>query len=76
MENMPTQYGFTKDIITAYRELGGVIEYNNNLTMFGQVFYGMDIVYEISNMVVDGNKFPIEDPIIIEKIEIVKYDGE
>ena len=76
MENMPTQYGFTKDIITGYRELGGVIEYNNNLTMFGQVFYGMDIVYEISNMMVDENKFPIENPVVIEKIEIIKYDGK
>lgn len=76
MENMSTQYGFTKDIITAYRELGGVIEYNNNLTMFGQVFYGMDIVYEISNMMVDENKFPIENPVVIEKIEIIKYDGK
>ena len=44
--------------------------------MFGQVFYGMDIVYEISNMMVDENKFPIENPVVIEKIEIIKYDGK
>ncbi|TAH64091.1 MAG: hypothetical protein EWM50_00335 [Gottschalkiaceae bacterium] len=76
MENMPPNYGFTKDIITAYRKIGGVLDYNGNLTMFGQVFYGMDIVYEISNMIVDENKYPLEEPVTIEKIEILKYDGK
>lgn len=76
MENMPAEYGFTKDIITGYGELGGVLEYNGKYVIFGQVFYGMDLVYEINNMPVDYSGYPIEEPVVIEKIEIVKYDGK
>ncbi|MCT4544581.1 MAG: peptidylprolyl isomerase [Vallitalea sp.] len=74
MENLPEEYGFTKEFITAYRDIGGVLEYNGHYIVFAQIFYGMDIVYEISNMTVDGNKYPVEDPVVIEKIEIVKYE--
>lgn len=76
LENMPKDYGFTKDIINAYRHIRGVLDYKGNYVVFGQVFYGMDIVYKINNMSTDSNGFTVEDPVIIEKIEIVKYEGK
>lgn len=76
LEDLSAKLGFTKDTIDAYRYLGGVLDYNGNYTVFGQVFYGMDIVYEINNMTIDNSGFPTEEPVVIEKIEIVKYEGK
>lgn len=76
MEEMSEKFGFTKDIIKAYRHIGGVLDYDGNYVVFGQVFYGMELVYEINEMTVDNSRYPIDDPVRIEKIEIVKYDGK
>lgn len=75
METMSEKFGFTKDIINAYRKIGGIQDYNGEFTVFGQVFYGMDIVYEIVNMELDESGYPIEDPVRVEKIEILQYKG-
>lgn len=41
-------------------------------TVFAQVFEGMDIVNKISNVKTGANDVPV-DPVIIESIEIIKY---
>lgn len=76
MEEMSEKFGFTKDIINAYKHIGGVLDYDSNYVVFGQVFYGMDLVYEINNMTVDNSRYPIDGLVVIEKIEIIKYDGK
>ena len=73
METMGEKFGFTEDIIKAYGKIGGIQDYNGNFTVFGQVFYGMDIVYKIVNMELDESGYPIEDPVRVEKIEILQY---
>ena len=76
METMGESFGFTKDLINAYRYIGGIPDYDGEFTVFGQVFYGMDIVYEIVNMQLDGYNYPIEEPVKVEKVEILKYEGK
>lgn len=67
--------GYPKEVIKAYEALGGVPRLDLKFTIFGQVFYGMDIVEEINQVIVNPTtKEPI-DPIIIECIEIVNYEG-
>lgn len=41
-------------------------------TVFGQVYEGMDVVDKIANVEVDRNDMP-EEPVIMEKIEIVEF---
>lgn len=53
--------------------LDGAFNTNGNgHTVFGQVFYGMDIVDKIANVETDSSDKPLTD-VIIEKIDIVKY---
>lgn len=75
MEDLSDRFGFTRDVINAYRHIGGVLDYDRNYVLFGQVFYGMDLVYEINGMTVDDNRYPVEEPVVIEKIEIVEFNG-
>ncbi len=76
MEDMSEQYNFTQDIITAYDKIGGIPEADGKVTVFGQIFYGMDMLFEINKMPLDKDGFPVGEPIVIEKIEIVPYEGD
>lgn len=64
-----------------YEQYGGNMHldgaYSTNSTghtVFGQVFEGMDGVYELSKVKTDENDKPIED-MVIESVKIEKYDG-
>mgnify|MGYP000884843569 CR=1 FL=1 len=79
MENLSEEYGYTREVIKAYKKLGGEPENEYLYSIFGQVFYGMDTVYEISKMptkLVEGRYHIFIDDIIIEKIEILPYEGD
>ena len=52
---------------------GELAVYNKGYNVFGQIFEGYDIAEKISNVAVDDSKKPTQD-IVIEKIEIVKYN--
>lgn len=67
--------GYPKDVVKAYEALGGVPRLDLQFTIFGQVFYGLDIVKQISKLPVNPvTAEPVED-VIIEKIEIVPFEG-
>ena len=63
-----TDSGFPRDIIEAYRELGGTPWLDLRHTVLGQVFEGMDIVDKIAAVKTVNDK-PSED-VIINSIDI------
>lgn len=65
---------FPANVKAKYKEVGGAPHLDGNYTVFGQVFEGMDVIQKISEVEVDGSDKPI-DQVIIEKVEIVKYNG-
>lgn len=65
--------GYPKEVVKAYEALGGVPRLDLRFTILGQVFYGMDTVKRISEVIVNPvTKEPMED-IIIRSIEILNY---
>ena len=67
MADMPD--AFPKDIIDSYKDLGGTPWLDFRHTVFGQVFYGMDVVDSIANTQVGAGDKPVND-VIIESILI------
>lgn len=68
--------GYPKEVIKAYEVLGGVPRLDLRFTIFAQVFYGMDTVKEINQVPVNPiTKEPVAD-IIIEKVEILPFEGK
>ena len=68
-------YSFTKGEKELYTEYGGIPWFDGSYTVFGQVFDGLDIIYEIQESDVDDNGKPKKD-IVIEKMTVTKYNGE
>lgn len=63
-----TDSGFPRDIIEAYRELGGTPWLDFRHTVFGQVFEGLEIVDKIAEIETVNDK-PCED-VIITSVDI------
>ena len=67
------KYGYPKALIEAYREYGGLPNYDRRYTVFAQVFEGIDVVNAINKVEVDEKTGrPIED-VLIQRIEIINY---
>ena len=57
-----------------YKQYGGAPHLDGGYEIFGQVISGMDIVLELQTVQTNSNDKP-KTPIVIEKAEIVPYDG-
>lgn len=57
-----------------YTELGGTPWLDGSYTIFGQVFDGLDIVFDIQSVTTGASDKPEKD-IVIEKVSVEKYDG-
>lgn len=67
---------YPKEIIDVYRAFGGAPDFDMKFTIFGQVFYGLDTVMEINSLQFQEDlDEPVED-VIIEKIELVIFEGK
>lgn len=75
MKELGEDEGFSDGVIQAYEEIGGLYSLDYKHTVFGQVFEGMEVVELITNVEVDFNNQPI-DSVVIEKIELVIYEGD
>lgn len=75
MRELGEDGGFSNELIDTYETIGGYYEFDFKHTVFGQVFEGLDIVEELVNVELNEMDEP-EEEIIIEKIEIVNYEGK
>lgn len=68
-------YKFTEEAQNIYKEDGGAPWLDGGYTVFGQVYDGLDIIFDIQNTETDSSDKPVKD-VVIEKISVEKYDGE
>lgn len=57
-----------------YKTEGGAAYLDGGYTIFGQVYDGLDIVFELQGVETDESDKPLED-VVIEKMTVEKYDG-
>lgn len=75
MRDLGEDEGFSNKLIDTYENIGGYYEFDFKHTVFGQVFEGLDIVEKLVNVELNYMDEP-EEEIVIEKIEIVAFEGE
>ncbi len=66
------QLGWSREVIDAYKKVGGAPYLDNNYTVFGQVFYGMDAVYGIEATAPKSGDTPA-DPVGLGSVRITTY---
>ncbi|MBQ8297915.1 MAG: peptidylprolyl isomerase [Ruminococcus sp.] len=78
LEQMAAYYGttFTDEAKEIYTTVGGTPWLDGGYTIFGQVYDGLDVIFEVQNVATDSasNK-PLED-VIMESVKVGEYDGE
>ena len=67
-------YKFSSFVRSVYEQFGGAPHLDGGYEVFGQVIDGLDKVLEIQKVKTDGNDKP-KTSVVIEKAELVKYDG-
>lgn len=67
--SLMTQAGWREEIVNAYKQAGGAPNLDYRHTVFGQVYEGLEIAFDISYVKTDENDRPKED-VVIETIEI------
>ncbi|MDQ2086437.1 peptidylprolyl isomerase [Herbivorax sp. ANBcel31] len=67
------QAGASRELLEKYYQVGGTPHLDDNHTVFGQVYEGLDVVDEITSVEVDGRDRP-EEEIKIISIEIKEFE--
>ena len=67
-------YRFSENEKKVYSTAGGAPWLDGGYTVFGQVFDGLDIIFDIQNTATDEDDKPLED-VIIESVTVSEYDG-
>ncbi|MDE6834173.1 MAG: peptidylprolyl isomerase [Ruminococcus sp.] len=69
-------YNISDEAKAIYTTAGGVPYLDGSYTVFGQVFDGLDIIFQIQNVTTDtGNDKPMKD-VIIDSVTVDTYNGE
>ena len=68
-------YQFSDAAKEVYTTAGGTPWLDGSYTVFGQVYEGLDIIFDIQKADTDGNDKPVDD-VIIESVTIEQYAGE
>ncbi len=58
-----------------YKQYGGTPFLDGNYTVFGQVFDGLDIIYQIQCTATDAKDKPLDD-VIMESVRVTEYNDE
>lgn len=78
LNDMGAYYGisYSDSAKEIYTTVGGTPWLDGGYTVFGQVFEGLDIIFEIQNVSTDmGNNMPL-DSVIMESVTVAEYSGE
>lgn len=78
LADMGAYYGisFSDSAKELYTTVGGTPWLDGGYTVFGQVFDGLDVIFEIQKVTTDqGNNKPIED-VVMESVKVEEYDGD
>lgn len=77
LANIEAYYGtkFNDEAKEIYTEIGGTPFLDGNYTVFGQVYEGLDIIFEIQNVETNENDKPVTD-VIMESVTVEEYNGE
>lgn len=67
---------YPEHIVDAYSKLGGLPDFDDEFTVFGQVFSGIDVVSEINTIPRDDTTGKLDEDVIIESIEIDTFEGK
>ncbi|MCM1507400.1 MAG: peptidylprolyl isomerase [Ruminococcus flavefaciens] len=67
-------YSFSDEAMEIYSTVGGTPWLDGNYTIFGQVYDGLDIIFELQQVTTGENDKPVED-VIIESVKVGEYDG-
>ncbi len=67
-------YNFSDEAMQIYSTAGGTPWLDGGYTIFGQVYDGLDIIFDIQKTETDENDKPVED-VIIESVKVGEYDG-
>ncbi|MDU1413738.1 MAG: peptidylprolyl isomerase [Clostridium sp.] len=67
--------GFSDKEIDAFKSIGGNIKNKDEITVFGQVYYGMDTIEKMREVKVGAMNEPLTI-IEISSIELAKYEGD
>ncbi|MEW8996064.1 peptidylprolyl isomerase [Clostridium sp.] len=70
-----SSYGFPEKITEAFEKIGGNVVNKDEITVFGQVFYGMDTIEKMREVKLGSMGEPL-DIIEIESIELSEYEGD
>lgn len=67
---------YSEEILDAYNKLGGIPRLDMQFAVFGQVFYGMDVVMEINRIPADELTGEPTEEVIIENIALDRFQGK
>ncbi len=73
-EDELTSAGYSEEQTKIYSTQGGTPFLDGSYTVFGQVYDGLDVVFEIQKTETDDSDKPVE-PVVIESMKVGEYDG-
>lgn len=68
-------YSFSEKAQEMYKKVGGVPYLDGKYTIFGQVFEGLDIIYQIQYAANNADDKPLSD-VIVDSVKVTEYNGE
>lgn len=66
---------FSENQRNLYKEVGGTPSLDGGYTVFGQVYEGLDIIFNIQSTATDANDKPLNN-VVMESVKVTEYNGE
>lgn len=69
-------YEFSDNAKALYTKVGGAPWLDGSYTVFGQVIDGLDVIFKVQNVAVDGSSAKPYRDVIVESVTVGEYNGE